>query len=191
MDFPTPQPKISIERYLLEEEQADYRSEYHDGEIFAMGGGSARHNHLCNRMGHLLEQSLESRDCLVFNSDMKVAVEAFNSFLYPDLTVVCGNLSYFQERDDIICNPLLLVEVLSESTQAFDWGGKFMKYRSLPSFREYVLVHTQKPRVDVFSQLDEKVWQMRTYEDPEDQVTLASLEITFSLEALYKKWQAL
>lgn len=154
--------KLTAEDYLLMEEQAEYKSEYHDGTIYPMAGGTTDHNHLCNRIGFLLELGLDDKNCLVLNSDQKVWAENYNSYMYPDVSVVCGKLDFWGDRKDIITNPMLIVEVLSESIKEYDWGGKFSKYKSLPSFKEYITISSDHPEVNVFFKQDETYWTMRT-----------------------------
>ena len=111
---------LSPGAYLAMEDVAEYKSEYHDGKTFVMAGGIYNHNHLCNRVGYLLEGALNDRDCLVMNSDQKVYAKDNNSFMYPDVTVFCGPLAHYKERKDILINPILIIEVLSNSTKEYD-----------------------------------------------------------------------
>lgn len=178
---------LTPEAYLLMEDAAEYKSEYHDGKIFAMAGGTPNHNYLCNRIGQLLGNALEDKDCMVMNSDQKIHAEEYNSFMYPDITVFCGKLQYFKERKDTLINPILIIEVLSESTKEYDWGGKFMKYKSLPSFKEYLTVSSDHREVNVFFKQDESYWHMRTYMKPGAIIPLQSLGIEIRIEELYKK----
>lgn len=178
---------LTPEAYLLMEDTAEYKSEYHDGKIFVMAGGTPNHNHLCNRMGHLLENALEDEDCMVMNSDQKVFAEDYNSFMYPDVTVYCGELQYLKGRKDTLINPILIIEILSNSTKEYDWGGKLMKYKSLPSFKEYVTVSSDHCEVIVFFKQDESYRHMRTYMQTDAIIPLQSLGIEISMAGLYKK----
>ncbi len=178
---------LTPEAYLVMEDAAEYKSEYHDGKIFAMAGGLPNHNHLCSRMGFLLESALDDKNCLVMNSDQKIWAEAYNSFMYPDVTVFCGKLEFHQKRKDILTNPILVVEVLSESTKEYDWGGKFLKYKSLSSFKEYLTISSDHVEVNVFFKQDESYWHMRTYREADSIIPLQSLGIEISIAELYKK----
>jgi Uma2 family endonuclease len=173
--------------YLAMEAEASYRSEYMDGFIYAMAGGSYTHNLLCNRVGGLLDRLLLDRDCSVLNSDMKVAIELANSFLYPDVSVVCDKPLFYQNRKDIVTNPVLIVEVLSESTQQFDLGAKFFRYRTIPSLLHYLLVYPEQPKVELFSKRDRNIWQMETFEGLETSFSLPALDLELSLAEVYHK----
>ena len=144
--------KFSIEEYLLFEEQAEQRHEYHNGNVIPMSGGTIEHNQIAANMMAEIKIALrnQKRSCLVTTSDMKIWLETTQRFVYPDVSIICEAPKFYQNRRDAITNPLLLVEVLSESTEAYDRGKKFEHYSLLPSFREYVLVNQYEPTLEIF-----------------------------------------
>lgn len=174
------------EEYFALEAAAEYKSEYRNGEIIAMSGGKPSHSRLGLRIGYLLESQLEGGNCNTYNSDLRIGFPENKVYFYPDCSVICGDLETAEGRDDVVINPTLIVEVLSESTEHFDRGEKFAYYRKMPSFQEYVLINQHKKLVEVFSRIEDKVWQMRTYEVSNPEIELRSLEISISLEALYQ-----
>jgi Uma2 family endonuclease len=131
---------LSPEEYLSLERRAEFKSEYLDGVAYAMAGGSERHNLITGNLVTELNIQLRARDCKVYPSDMKVRLPGSRKFFYPDVSVVCGETQFADEQRDVILNPVLVVEVLSDSTEAFDRGKKFSSYQQIESLREYLLV---------------------------------------------------
>lgn len=139
-----PKKKIyTPEEYLALEEVCEYRSEYDDGLIIAMAGGTREHIRISSNIEKSLDKQLFGT-CETFQSEMKVWVETLNKFYYPDVTVVCGEIKYYKKRRDALENPIVLVEVLSESTKIYDKEDKFFAYQNIETFREYLLVHQDK-----------------------------------------------
>lgn len=149
---PALQKRFSIEEYLRFEEGAEQKHEYHNGNVIPMSGGTIEHNQIAGNLFRTIGNSLIENDkmCRVLSSDMKIWIEAVQRFVYPDVTVICEAPQFFQDRRDAVANPLLLVEVLSESTEAYDRGKKFERYSLLPSLREYVLVNQYEPTVEIY-----------------------------------------
>src|SRR6266540_385371 len=131
---------FSPAEYLAMEEVADYKSEYYDGEIFAMSGGTADHSKIAVNFTAALSHLLETKPCHVFNSDMRLRVERSGMHTYPDAMVVCGKIEFVERRKDLLKNPVLIVEVVSESTRDYDRGAKFNFYKQIPTLKEYLLV---------------------------------------------------
>jgi Uma2 family endonuclease len=131
---------LSPEEYLSIERRAESKSEYVDGVIYAMAGGSERHNLIAANIIIALGVPLRDRPCRVYPSDLKVRVPNSKRFFYPDVSVICGETQFADEERDVILNPVLVVEVLSESTEAFDRGKKFSSYQQIVSLQEYLLV---------------------------------------------------
>lgn len=144
------QLRVSPEVYLQQEAEADARSEYLDGVVVAMAGGSIRHNLVCARLIQALGNALAGGPCRVFTSDQRVRLEATNRYAYPDVSVVCGPLEVDPRSPETLTNPKLLIEVLSPSTAAQDRGDKFAAYRLLPSLTTYLLVDPDGRRVERF-----------------------------------------
>ena len=134
------QKHYTPEEYLALERQAQYKSEYYAGEIFAMAGASRWHNLIVTNVLRELSLQLKGRPCTTYPSAMRVKISPTGLYTYPDVTVVCGAARFEDTQQDTLLNPTLIVEVLSESTEAYDRGGKFAHYRKLNSLLEYVLI---------------------------------------------------
>lgn len=130
----------TIEECLTLEEKAEDKSEYYRGEIFAMTGATMNHNQIAGNLYTVLNQAYPDKECRVFISDMRLWVKEKELFTYPDLLVICDKPVFYQNRRDTIANPLIIVEVLSESTKNYDRGGKFEFYRTLSTLKEYILI---------------------------------------------------
>ncbi len=144
--------------YVASERASDVRHEYLDGEIVAMAGGSLEHSLLSTHIAFLLHGALARRPCLVFNADARARVPATGLGTYPDLAVVCGRLQTDLDDDATITNPILLVEVLSPSTEAWDRGEKFKHYRQLASLGEYLLVSQEPPMLELYPRQADGRW---------------------------------
>jgi len=182
--------KLTLEEYVELERTTNTKYEYHDGEVFALAGGKLNHSRLSSRILVELTNELKSKksNCEVFNSDTKLHTEKFNKYFYPDSMVVCGDFQHPENFEDAITNPTLIVEVLSDSTEAYDRGEKFKKYQSLPSFMEYILISQYKPMVEVFyRESNSNIWQINYYEGLEATFKLQSLSIEITMEALYER----
>ena len=135
-----PKNFITLEEYLHREQAAEFRSEYFRGEMFAVAGASANHNLIVLNAGASLRDQLKKKPCRVYSSDLKLRIEATGLYSYSDLSVVCGEPQLESNGGDVLLNPVVLVEVLSDSTEAYDRGKKFEHYRTIPSLKHYVLV---------------------------------------------------
>lgn len=173
--------------YLALEEKADTKSEYYQGEIFAMSGASFNHNIIASNVCTMLNQSLQDTDCVALPSDLRIFVEAEDLYTYPDVSVVCGQPNFVSGRNDTITNPVVLVEVLSKSTQRYDRGAKFELYRSLVSFRDYVLIDQTRIYLEHYYKQDRGGWAYQVLTELEDTLTLQSIHCTLSVERLYHK----
>lgn len=179
-------PVYSFETYLKMEEQAEYKSEYHAGQIVAMAGASFSHNRIVSNLhGNIYDKLPDSCDVLV--SDLRVWIEKKQMGTYPDVLVVCGEPEFWADRQDTITNPRLIIEVLSASTASYDRGDKFYAYWSLPSLQEYVLIDQYEPRVEYFRRQDEKTWQLRVFSKMEERLVLHSLDVEISLAEIYRR----
>ncbi|NOY94511.1 MAG: Uma2 family endonuclease [Deltaproteobacteria bacterium] len=176
--------QASYADYLALEAESDEKHEYIDGLILAMSGGTLEHGRLAMAAGHLLTRLLEGKPCRVFSSDARVRVESTNRSTYPDVSVVCGELERASDDHEAIANPLLLVEVLSESTERSDRGEKFAHYRRLESLSDYVLISQSERRVECFHRTDAG-W-MLTEAGAGERLHLASIEGELDVDALYK-----
>lgn len=186
-----PQKRLTPEEYLAIERQAETKSEYVDGEMFAMSGASPRHVLIATNIAVALGLRLKDRPCYVFTADLRLNVSPTGLFTYPDVVVACGELKYRDDRRDTLLNPVVLFEVLSESTEAYDRGRKFEHYRTLPSLAEYLLVAQDKPHVEQFVRQPDARWLLGEFNHPDDVVTLPSLGCTLPLAEIYAKVDAI
>ncbi len=187
MAVPQKKPFVTPEEYLRLEREAPYRSEYYGGEIFAMAGGSPTHSVIIAAILRELGNSLKGNRCAPYDSNLRIFVPADGLYTYPDASVICGPLELVPGADDMITNPTLIVEVLSDSTEAYDRGKKFAHYRALPSFAEYVLVSQKEPLVEVFFRMADGTWQLTPTRGREAIVRLQSLGIELPLAEVYDR----
>ena len=178
--------KMTYADYLaLEEKSLDVKHELIDGDVHAMAGGTPEHGALAMAFGSVLQRALGDRPCRVFSSDVRVHVLATGMAAYPDLSVVCGRLETDPEDAHAITNPVLLVEVLSDSTEARDRGVKAAHYRHLGSLREYVLVSQVERRIEVHRRNEAGRWELFEYGRGEH-VELASLGCFIAVDEVYR-----
>lgn len=182
-----PKTHILPVEYLALDRQAETRSEYIDGEMIAMSGASMRHNMITSNIIRELGTQLKPHPCRVFPSDMRVYTPDTGNYLYPDVTVVCGQPQLADARMDILLNPTVLVEVLSESTEAHDRGRKFEGYRGLPSLRAYLLVAQAGPHVERYVRQPNGDWTLTDFHGLDAVVRLASLDCDLPLAEVYDK----
>ena len=177
--------KITEEEYLRRERAAQQKSELVRGEMFAMAGGSLEHALIAGRLITELTTRLRDRNCLVFSSDLKVRTSASGSYLYPDISVVCGDPQRPRNSVDVLMNPAVIVEVLSPSTADYDRGEKFELYREIASLGDYVLVHTASPHVEHFTRQPDNSWIFREYCELDNSITLPSVGCAIALSDVY------
>ncbi|MEZ4527439.1 MAG: Uma2 family endonuclease [Desulfobacterales bacterium] len=175
------------EEYLMMEESADDKSEFYQGEIFAMSGGSRNHSVICTNLIRRIGESLDDKDCILFDGNMKVDIPKADAFVYPDISMVCGDIEFFEDRTDIIRNPVLIIEVLSPATQSFDRGEKFSYYRTLASVREYVLISQHQPLIEVFYKHNENQWLYTVAKGTDDSIMLRTVPCRIFLKDIYLK----
>jgi len=180
-------PYITAEEYLARERAADYKSEYFDGEILAMAGASKLHNVVAGNIFAKLHAQLEGRSCEVYSSDMRLKVSPTGLYTYPDVVVACGEAKFEDDEIDTLLNPILIVEVLSKSTESHDRSTKFEHYSKLKSLQEYLLVAQNRPRVELFTKQGEGSWMLSTFENLEDVVKLVSIDCELALKDIYLK----
>ena len=168
------------------ETSAPFKSEYYRGELFPMdmAGATRRHNRFTANLLVHLRNALDGRDCDVFASDMRVHVAANIYYTYPDVVVVCGEQRYLDENETTLLNPLVIIEVLSPSTEHYDRGAKFGLYRDLESLQEYVLVAQDVRQVEVFTRSGEAFWETRIVR--EGLCPFAALNVAIDLDDLYE-----
>ena len=180
----SPRPQMTAAEYLEREATSDLKHEFINGEAFAMAGGTKNHGALAIAFGGDLRAALIGKPCRQYSSDVRVHVAATGAWFYPDLSVVCGKDESPRTDPNAIANPIVLVEVLSESTEAYDRGAKAIHYRHLESLREYVLVSQTEPRVEVQRKNERGIWELHFF-GPGERLELTSLGVTLSIDALY------
>jgi len=178
---------ITPEEYLAMEDAAESKHEYYQGEIFAMAGASKNHDRIGVDLGTNVNTALKSSKCEVFSNEMKIWSNAKNFFTYPDLIIVCGKAEFYQDRDDILTNPLVVFEVLSKSTQSYDRAEKFEFYRSIPTFQEYILIDQWRVHVEQRYMETRNKWILMEYSQITDVIKLAKVDIEIPLREIYRR----
>lgn len=182
-----PKTKMTPEEYLAFERNSEERHEYLDGEIFAMSGAKRNHNKIVGNLSGLIWQHLKNRDCEFYPTDMRVFVPATGVYTYPDLTVVCGEPMFRDEGFDTLLNPVLLIEVLSDSTESYDRGRKFQHYRSIESLQEYVLVGQNEPRIEKYARHGDGFWLLSEAVGIDAEIEFAAIGCRVALREVYDK----
>jgi Uma2 family endonuclease len=180
-----PVPKLSVEEYLAIDRAAEIPSEYHDGEVFPIEAVSLRHAMIDRNLLVLLSQGLRKTACQALGSAVRVRVSP-TKYLIPDMMVVCGKPAVTDDYQDAVTNPRVILEILSPSTSGYDYTDKFMFYRRLESFEEYLLAAQDRPRVEVFRKTSNVRWILNTYEGLDACVQLESLGISLPMADIYE-----
>ncbi|MCC5665993.1 Uma2 family endonuclease [Nostoc sp. CHAB 5784] len=183
----TKQRYYTPEEYLELEEAADYKSEYIDGQIIPMAGGTVNHNRIAGNFYAMLNFAFRQEEYEVFNSDMRLWIHQKRIYTYPDVTVIAGEPEFFNNRTDIITNPQVIVEVLSKSTKNYDREDKFQAYRTISTFQEYLLIDQTRIHVEQFSKTGKKQWAFREYDEEDEAIALVTVPFEISLQDLYNK----
>jgi len=176
--------KLTEEQYLAIERAAESKSEFLDGVMYAMSGGSPRHADLHGNIYAELRALLRGGECKAFNADLRVRVSS-RMYAYPDVLVVCGRLQLASDQKDVLLNPIIVFEVLSPSTEVYDRGIKFQLYRTIPSLREYILVAQDKPRVEQYVCQDAETWTLRDHAGLDKDLKLDSIGVSLPLRLIY------
>ncbi|MGB0386737.1 MAG: Uma2 family endonuclease [Ardenticatenaceae bacterium] len=190
--IPTPtrrrtRPRLTPEEYLAMEREAAYKSEYWDGKMLAMAGASRSHNQIVSNLVVELGIQLRTRSCSVYANDMRVRAPETITYTYPDVVVTCGEESFADESFDVLLNPIVIIEVLSKSTEAYDRGQKFQNYQQIPSLAAYLLVSQERYHVEMYVKQTDKLWLYSSASDPEEVITLAPINCKLSLKEIYAK----
>jgi len=183
----SPKTQLSPEDYLALERSADYKSEYLNGEMFAMTGASEAHNLIVANIIRELGIQLKRRPCKVYPSDMRVKVDPTGLYTYPDVTVVCGPTRFDDKYKDTLLNPTILIEVLSESTEGYDRGRKFEHYRKLDSLTDYLLIAQNRPHVERHHRQSNDQWLLTETDNLKTSVQLDSIDCVLALAEIYDK----
>lgn len=178
-----PEGDLSPADYLKQERGASFKSEYLDGRPVAMAGASERHNLLVANLIISLGSQLKGKPCRVYPSDLKVRVGS--RFFYPDLSVICGPCDFYEGANDVVQNPAVIVEVLSESTMGYDRGAKFMSYQQISSLQDYLLVYQDDPLIEHYSRHSDKAWLYTQISGVNSFLKLTSIDCSVQLSDIY------
>lgn len=183
-------PYYTPQEYLFMERQADYKSEYYNGQIYTMSGGTDNHSSVAANFIAELILGFRGRNCRVFTSDMRLAVilsltQQFHA--YPDVSVVCGDILYYDNQRDVITNPIALIEVLSPSTRTYDRSVKFERYRHLASLQVYIIADPDRVFIEYYRKLEDNTWKMQIIEDMAATLDIEPLSVQISVAFIYDK----
>lgn len=184
-------PRFTPDEYLTLEREAERKSEYFNGEIFAMAGASPRHVLIVTNVVSEFRGQLKTRPCTVYSTDLRLKISATGLYTYPDVIVVCGEPQFNDDHKDTLLNPTLIVEILSESTKNYDRGAKFEQYRMIKSFVEYVLIAQDKCHVEHFVRQAGNRWLLSETNRMEDTIELSSIACNLMLTEVYDKVELL
>jgi Uma2 family endonuclease len=177
------------EEYLELETVAEYKSEYIDGQIIPMAGGSTKHNQISLNLSSELNFAFKRQTYRVYMSDVRLWMPERHIYTYPDVMVIAGEPEYFQNRTDTVLNPILIVKVLSKGTKSYDRESKFDAYRTIPGFQEYLLIDQTRIHVEQFSKTGMKQWSFCEYDNSDETIALTKVPFQISLADLYNKVQ--
>lgn len=181
-----PRPKLfTPEEYLILEREADYKSEYYQGEIFAMAGASRNHNRITENLSIDIGAFLKGKSCRSYSSDLRIHIPINGLYTYPDALVVCGKEEYQDEEFDTLLNPSIIIEVLSESTEDYNQGSKFGLYRSIPTLKEYVVIDSRGVKAVVWKK-ERGTWLLASETNNlESSIELTIIGLTLPLRTIY------
>lgn len=182
-----PKQTLTPQQYLERERAAQTRSEYYRGEMFAMTGASRRHNLICVNLVSRVHSQFADRPCEVYQSDMRVKVNTSGLYTYPDVVATCESPTFEDEHVDTLLNPQVIVEVLSQSTEAYDRGTKFEKYRQLQSLKDYVLVSQESVSVERFTRQGDGQWLLWSSNDLSGTLEIESIDCRVKLSDIYAR----
>jgi Uma2 family endonuclease len=187
----TAQPKqfMTTEQYLIFERQSETKHEYLSGEILAMAGASAAHNIITGNILASLHNQLRQQNCTIFPSDMRLRLFQQNAYVYPDIMVICGSIEFDDAEQDTVLNPILIVEVLSPSTEQYDRGKKSQYYRMIPSLQEYLLIAQDELYIEHFIRYSEHQWLFSEATQDRRMLQLSSINCSLIIDDVYNKVQ--
>ena len=177
--------RYTIEEYLALEKKTGQKLEYHDGRVVAMAGGTVPHSVISTNMLVELGIGLKGKPCRALNSDARLALEKIGSYVFADAFVVCGEIETSDIVPHAITNASVIIEVLSDSTIAYDQGEKFYKYRQLDSFKEYMLIRQNMPVVETYVRRDKDLWKIARYEGLDAILDIETLDVSIPLSDIY------
>ena len=181
-----PVSKLTEEQYLALDRVAEFKSEFVDGEMFAMSGGKNRHGRIQRNLIVELDAALEDSPCEPFGSDSRVKVSS-RAYVYPDATVVRGGQQAVDDDDDILINPVAIFEVLSPSTEKYDRGLKSRLYRTIDSLKDYILVSQEQLYIEQFTRQTDGGWSLHDYLGPDQELKIDSIGVAIPLRRIYRR----
>jgi Uma2 family endonuclease len=182
-----PKQKWTLEEYFELETTSETKHEYFQGNIYAMSGGSLKHALIATNTSTALNVQLRKSACRVFQSDLRLQVTTLGYYTYPDILVVCGEPKFYEGRTDTVTNPVLIVEVLSPSTESYDRGKKFQYYRTLDGLQEYVVISQDAAHIERFTRQPDGDWLLHSADGLGDSLELLSVNCTLALSDVYDK----
>ncbi|HAC64024.1 MAG TPA: hypothetical protein DCF68_10910 [Cyanothece sp. UBA12306] len=186
MTVATDQKTYTFAEYLDLEETADGKHEYQDGEIVPMTGGTTNHNKISLNFAAYLKFALKGQKYNIFIGDVKLWIPHYRQGTYPDVMIINGETVYYGTGKTTVTNPSLIVEVLSKSTQNYDQGDKFRYYRSIPEFKEYILIDQNRYYVMQYNKTDEQKWLLSEYEGENSILSLVSVDFKLTFQEIYE-----
>ena len=185
--LPKTDSSISPQEYLQQERIAEFRSEYHEGQVFAMTGASRNHNRIVTNISSSLNVQLKSRSCNNYSNDMRISLQGGKRYVYPDIVVTCGREEFEDENRDSLLNPVVIIEVLSPSTEAYDRGEKFLYYQTMSSLQEYVLISQERRCFEIFRKQEDGSWVYRALQSASMALELESIDCVLTTDEVYAK----
>ncbi len=179
------QTKLTAREYLAIESRAEFKSEFFNGEMFAMAGATPRHVHICDNLRGELFGRLKGGPCRAISSDQRVLVSRTGLYTYPNLLIMCGSPQFDSEDGNTMVNPSAIVEVLSPSTEKYDRGAKFRNYQQIPSLNEYILVAQDEAVIERFVRLSDGSWGLVTFEGLEATLVFTTVPVQIPLADIY------
>lgn len=179
--------KLTPEEYLDIERNAECKSEYYNGEMFALAGASYVHNRITRNISKALGLQLKGTKCEEFQSDLKIKEKISGLFTYPDIVVICGEPEFYDEEKDVVVNPTVIMEVLSKSTETYDRGFKFELYRRINTLKDYFMVSQDKISIEYYSRNDDDSWILKEFKDLNQNIEMKSIGCILELKDVYYK----
>lgn len=179
-------PIYTLDEYRALEETAEFRSEYHDGKIIPLSGGTIDHNNIIINLIFLFKLALRGTSYRVQSSDLRLWIPQYSRGTYPDVMVIAGEPVFNENRTDEVLNPCLIVEVLSKSTEGYDRGDKFFYYRSIPEFREYLLISQSEYLIEHYLKTGEGQWLLQEYRGDQGTIALQSVAVSLVVKDVYE-----
>lgn len=179
--------KLTPEEYLEIERNAEFKSEYYNGEMFALAGASYVHNRITRNISKALGLQLKGKVCEEFQSDLKIKEKISGLFTYPDVVVIRGEPEFYDDEKDVVFNPAVIMEVLSKSTETYDRGFKFEWYRRIETLKDYFMVSQDKISIEYYTRNDDDSWTLKEFKKINQNIEIKSIGCILELKDVYYK----